>query len=268
MRLTPPHFALGTGLALLLMAALAPGAAMGAATADLNITLPTLTAPPGGTVVVRLDFPPGLAGLDVYSMDFSMPLDPAVIQSSSVTVDGFLQFWGPPYTNGTASVVAGAAAGLTPVTSTATRMCSVFLTVKPSATPGSVMPLTFSALHFNEVSPSVSFTPGSLTVVSGLDVPAGRGGEGLRLATPWPNPARGLLHARLTLAERGNVLVTLHDLQGRRVRTLGAGIRDAGTHDLTWDGRGDTREALPAGLYLLRAAGPGGVRVQRVAWVR
>ncbi|MEQ1832903.1 MAG: FlgD immunoglobulin-like domain containing protein [Candidatus Eisenbacteria bacterium] len=257
-----------TLLALLLIAACVLGCVRTGEAADLSLALPTLSAPPGGTVVIRLDFPPGLAGLDVYSMDFSMPLDPAVIQSSSVAVDGFLQFWGPPFTNGTASVVAGAAAGLTPVTSTATRMCSVFLTVKPSAIPGTVMPLTFSALHFNEVSPTVSFTPGSLNVVAGVDVPTDRTGGPIQLTVPWPNPARHVLRARLTLAARGNVLVSVHDLQGRRVRTLVSGLRDAGVHDLAWDGRTDAGGELSAGLYLLRAAGPGGVRTQRVAWVR
>ena len=63
-----------------------------ALSADLHISLPTLSAPPGATVVVHLDASPGPNGLGIVAMDFALPLDPAIIQSSSIALDGFLQF--------------------------------------------------------------------------------------------------------------------------------------------------------------------------------
>lgn len=242
--------------------------ALVARAADLELTLPTLVAAPGGTVVIHLDVAPAPAGFGVLAMDFSIPLNPAVIQSAVVLNDGFLQFWGPPFTNGTSSVVAGAAAGITPVTSTSTRMSTVLLTLKPTALPGTVMPLTFSALRFNEGSPSVNVTPGSLTVSGGVDAPYSGPGSAWVLEAPRPNPARGVLHTRFTLKERGDVRLSLHDIQGRLVRALAAGEYPAGAHDVAWDGRDGDGHDMPDGLYLLRAASSGRVQVRRVVWMK
>lgn len=239
-----------------------------ALSADLQVTLPTLSAPPGATVVVHLDASPGPNGLGIVAMDFALPLDPAIIQSSSIALDGFLQFWGPPFLNATNTLAAGAAAGLTPVSSSRTRMVSVFLTLRATAVPGSTMPLAFTTLRFNEGNPSVSVTPGSLAVSSALGAPLTSPNANLMLSAPHPNPARGLLHATLTLAETGPTWVTLHDVSGRQVCTLANGALGAGPHEFTWDGHDSSGHMQPAGLYLLRAAHAGEVRVQRVVWMR
>lgn len=244
------------------------GSAASVRAADLQLALPTLVAAPGGTVVIHLDVAPAIDSFGVLAMDFSMPLDPAVIQSSAVLSDGFLHFWGPAFTNGTNSVVAGAAAGLTPVTSTSTRMSSVHLTLKPNAVPGTVMPLTFTALRFNEGSPSVSVTPGSLTVSAGVDVPFSGPVAAMTLESPHPNPAHGVLWSRITLARPAVVRVSLHDVSGRCVRELVTGEHPAGSHAFSWNGRDDRGGELPAGLYLLRAAGAERVQVCRVVWMR
>lgn len=244
------------------------GSASSVRAADLQLTLPTLVAAPGGTVVIHLDVTPAIDSFNVLAMDFSMPLDPAVIQSSAVLSDGFLQFWGPAFTNGTNSVVAGAAAGLSPVTSTSTRMSTVHLTLKSTAVPGTIMPLAFSALRFNEGSPSVSVTPGSLTVSAGVDVPFAGPSAALTLESPRPNPARGVVWSRITLASPTAVRVSLHDLSGRCVRELVSGEQPAGSVAFSWNGRDDRGHELPAGLYLLRAAGAGRVQVCRVVWMR
>jgi hypothetical protein len=236
--------------------------------ADMQLTLPALVAAPGSTVVVHLDVTPAPTGFNVLSLDFSMPLNPAVIQGASVLSDGFLQFWGPAFTNGTSTVVAGAAAGITPLTTTSTRLSTILLTLKATAVPGTVMPLAFSALRFNEGSPSVSVTPGSLTVVSGVDAPYSPPRTGFVLDAPHPNPTRGTLHVRLTLAERSEVRLSLHDLQGRAVGEVAGGELSAGAHDYVWADRDVNGHSLPAGLYLLRASGAGQVQVRRVVWVR
>ncbi|MCA9727752.1 MAG: hypothetical protein KC729_08720, partial [Candidatus Eisenbacteria bacterium] len=47
----------------------------------------------------------------------------------------------------------------------------------------------------------------------------------------------GQVRIRLDLATPGRVEVTVHDIHGRLVRTLGETYLDAGTHELRWDGR-------------------------------
>jgi hypothetical protein len=68
-----------------------------------------------------------------------------------------------------------------------------------------------------------------------------------------PNPFNPRTEIRLDLPRDGPVIVTLHDVRGRRVRTLiEGGIQRAGLLRLNWDGCDDTGRALPSGLYVAR----------------
>ena len=262
MRLTHPLAAVAAALWLALV--LQPWHAQAA---DLHITLPALVAAPGSTVAVPLDVTPGPNGFGIVAMDFTMPLNPAVVASSSLITVGFLNFWGPPFVNTTASLAAGAAAGLTTVVSASPRMCTVMITVKGSALPGTVMPLTFSTLRFNEGAPSCDVTPGSLTITSAVDAPPLVPSAGALLA-PRPNPARGTLHAEFTLVRGGDTRLTLHDLQGRVIRVLALGRLEAGLHESTWDGRDDRGVRVPAGMLLLCLHTGSETQVRRVVWVK
>lgn len=83
------------------------------------------------------------------------------------------------------------------------------------------------------------------------------------LALAGPNPARGDVRLRVTLAEAQPVTVALFDVRGRCVATLAAGTFGAGARDVTWDAR-----ALPAGLYAARLTTPTAVSTVRIALVR
>ncbi|MBM3328940.1 MAG: T9SS type A sorting domain-containing protein [Calditrichaeota bacterium] len=78
-----------------------------------------------------------------------------------------------------------------------------------------------------------------------------------------PNPFNGKTQMTLDLPEAGRIEVAVYDLIGRRIQTLAQGLRPAGKHRLVWDAEG-----VAAGLYFVRAEGPGGVRVSQVALVR
>jgi hypothetical protein len=62
--------------------------------------------------------------------------------------------------------------------------------------------------------------------------------------------------------------VVLHDLQGRRVRSLWQGNMTHGLTSLTWDGRDDLGRMVGAGQYFLRFSTPLGARVTRIARFR
>lgn len=76
------------------------------------------------------------------------------------------------------------------------------------------------------------------------------GASGVRLSTPSPNPVRGEAVFAWSLPEPSRVLLTIHDLAGRRVATLESGERAAGPHRSPWDGRDAARTPLPPGVYL------------------
>jgi alpha-beta hydrolase superfamily lysophospholipase len=86
--------------------------------------------------------------------------------------------------------------------------------------------------------------------------------------TAHPNPFNPATEIRVTVAEGGPVSVSVHDLRGRRLRTLFHGHLNPGRHDLRWDGRDGAGRELPAGVYLARAAGRDATAGCRLALVR
>jgi len=68
------------------------------------------------------------------------------------------------------------------------------------------------------------------------------------------NPAlAGSTDIELVLAEVARVRVALYDIAGRQRRTLHEGTLEAGAHVMHWDGKDQSGEAMPPGMYLVRA---------------
>lgn len=72
-----------------------------------------------------------------------------------------------------------------------------------------------------------------------------------RLGLPRPSPASRTLLLPLVLEKPGRATVTIHDLAGRRVRSIDVG-HVAGRVDVTWDLSDASGAALPSGVYLAR----------------
>ena len=86
----------------------------------------------------------------------------------------------------------------------------------------------------------------------------------LELAAPSPNPARSLAHLGFTLPRAGTADLAVHDVQGRLVRTLAGGPREAGQYAIGWDLRDDGGRRVAPGLYLVRLVDATGARTRRV----
>lgn len=86
------------------------------------------------------------------------------------------------------------------------------------------------------------FHPGSSTVSVPPTVPAGRS------FAAWPNPARVGSAITFSIAETvpNGAAVAIHDVQGRRLRTLAADRR------IAWDGRDAAGVPATAGVYVVR----------------
>ena len=117
--------------------------------------------------------------------------------------------------------------------------------------------LTLNVFHVDHddfVSPTlVAQTYGSLAT----DPVAGR--DGLRLASPFPNPVRGDATIRFDLPRAEQAEVGVFDVTGRRVAELANGPRAAGSHSTVWNTSG-----IRPGLYLVRLRTPSGERTTRV----
>lgn len=70
------------------------------------------------------------------------------------------------------------------------------------------------------------------------------------------------------LPRAADVLLTIHDIQGRTIRTLIDGRQPAGRHVVRWDGRDDDGKSLASGIYFCRVAAEGRAATQRVVILR
>jgi hypothetical protein len=105
--------------------------------------------------------------------------------------------------------------------------------------------------------------------VSTVDVPTDDPGipRVTRLLPAAPNPMRSTASVRYSLAGRGEVDLAVYDVRGRRMAEVETGMRDAGDHEITWDGTGRGGR-LPSGVYYLRLVHPDGEQVQSIVLTR
>lgn len=67
-----------------------------------------------------------------------------------------------------------------------------------------------------------------------------------------PNPFNPTTVIRFSIPEAGNVQITIHDVNGRVVRSLVSGNYQAGEHPVVWDGKDDSGRDVGSGLYFTR----------------
>jgi hypothetical protein len=73
----------------------------------------------------------------------------------------------------------------------------------------------------------------------------------LALNGSTPNPFSKTTVIRFGLPEQGEVSLSIHDVQGRLVRTLLGEVRPPGPHSVVWDGRDFSGARVSAGIYFL-----------------
>lgn len=251
---------------LLLLAATSPFALATARAADVNVTLPDVTAPPGGVAQVPIVLDRTLEGLGVIALEVRVPLDPAGIAGATWMPWGLVETWGTPFSNTTPTLAAIAAAGIEPIASPQTTLAVLRITVAPGVAPGTDLPLDLSVCRLNAGSPSTAVVPGVLRVRSGVGVPAAATADP-RIAV-FPNPVAGAARIAFSVpaGAAGTATLAVFAADGRRVRTLAAG--GPGAREVRWAGDDDRGRPLPAGIYWVRLAAAGRVATCRAAIVR
>ena len=111
-------------------------------------------------------------------------------------------------------------------------------------------------------------TPSYTVVGGGPDSPrplklfignAGRFQDGLSdlpasfdLYQNFPNPFNGATTIKYALPEASEVIITIYNMLGQRIATLEQAQREAGYHNLIWDGRGHAGTPIASGAYFVR----------------
>ncbi|MCH7945472.1 MAG: T9SS type A sorting domain-containing protein [Armatimonadetes bacterium] len=89
-----------------------------------------------------------------------------------------------------------------------------------------------------------------------------------RLLPPFPNPFNAGVTVALELHSEALVQLTIHDLLGRRVRTLLRSAAPTGTHNIRWNGRDDDGVRVASGIYIARLRTEDGVSTRRLVLAR
>lgn len=79
-----------------------------------------------------------------------------------------------------------------------------------------------------------------------------------------PNPVSAKLLFDYAVPTKGNVTVSVHDMQGRLVAVLLQEVKEKGNYSAEWDLNGTDGLKVNRGIYLLRLNGPAGSSVKKV----
>lgn len=135
--------------------------------------------------------------------------------------------------------------------------------LRPADTGFPFVVTTASEFHFckvdidgTQLSCEVVTPEGTVIDSFGLELPLGADDAGLlrlSLEQNRPNPFNPLTSLAFTVPNgASDVSLTLHDVSGRRVRTLVDGAMPAGPARVAWDGRDDLGRMLTSGVYFAR----------------
>ncbi|MCK5365838.1 MAG: T9SS type A sorting domain-containing protein, partial [Gammaproteobacteria bacterium] len=83
-----------------------------------------------------------------------------------------------------------------------------------------------------------------------------------------PNPFNPRTTLTYTLPRESSVQLFVYDVSGRLVRRLEEGVRAAGPHTVTWDGRNEHGREVNSGFYLGRINADGIARTVKLTLVR
>ncbi|HMB68698.1 MAG TPA: T9SS type A sorting domain-containing protein [bacterium] len=83
-----------------------------------------------------------------------------------------------------------------------------------------------------------------------------------------PNPFGGATTVSYDVPDAGSARLTVHDVTGRLIRTLGEGTPLFGRQVSTWNGRDDRGRRVPAGVYFVRLRSTEGTLTRRMVRLR
>ncbi|MCK4549841.1 MAG: T9SS type A sorting domain-containing protein, partial [Candidatus Krumholzibacteria bacterium] len=87
-------------------------------------------------------------------------------------------------------------------------------------------------------------------------------------ARNYPNPFNPSTTIAFALPEAGHVDLRIYDIAGRLVRILLSERRDAGRHEVAWDGTDDKGSIVASGVYFYSLAGNDQIRTRKMVLLR
>jgi len=85
-----------------------------------------------------------------------------------------------------------------------------------------------------------------------LDVARDNYPETFRIYQNYPNPFNPNTLIRYDLEQESFVNIVIHNMLGKRVKTLVNSFQSAGSKSISWDATNEKSESIPAGLYFFK----------------
>jgi hypothetical protein len=105
-------------------------------------------------------------------------------------------------------------------------------------------------------------------VPAGVDDGDGQTVSRLTLLPASPNPFNPSTTISFALPAAGVVDLSVYDVSGRRVTTLASGLRAAGPHTETWDGKDASGREVGSGVYFVRLTAAGETATRKMVLMK
>jgi hypothetical protein len=116
-------------------------------------------------------------------------------------------------------------------------------------------------MRYNSRNAKLLFDSGYQPQVSAVQTPPS---SRIALGPAIPNPFNPSTTLSFNISIPGPVLISVHDLNGRRIRVLLDENRQSGSHQVTWDGRDGSGRTVASGTYFVRLSSGGESSVAKV----
>ncbi len=104
--------------------------------------------------------------------------------------------------------------------------------------------------------------------ILGFDPASGKMIDNYRLFQNYPNPFNPVTNIRFRLPEPRNVVISIYDINGRKVRTLVNKKISSGDHLIQWDGHNSSGKSVASGVYFYRLETANFVKTKKMLLLR
>ena len=104
---------------------------------------------------------------------------------------------------------------------------------------------------------TVSTNPGNEVVASEFE-----------LKNAYPNPFNPTTSIEYTVANAGDVTITVYDMLGREVRTLASGHHNSATYSVVWNGLANTNSEVSSGVYFYKMTAGEFVKTNKIVFMK
>ena len=84
----------------------------------------------------------------------------------------------------------------------------------------------------------------------------------------YPNPFNAQTTIAYVVPQAGDVLLSVYNTAGQKIRTLVEGYRSAGTYSVVWDGRDAEGHPMASGTYFYELRAGGSVEMRQMTLVK